>query len=81
MEAEGGNKAVKRQELVTRKEMILNSEISRFWGGIKYQIYGVMLHVMNADELCNDYQLNNHSVVRSWVSFFFFDTDTKETIN
>lgn len=63
--------------------MILNSEISRFWGGIKYQIYGVMLHVMNADELCYDYQLNNHSVVRSWVSLFFcfVHTDTKETIN
>lgn len=65
--------------------MILNSEISRFWGGIKYQIYGVMLHVMNADELCNDYQLNNHSVVRSWVSFFCFVlftlTQRKQLIN
>lgn len=63
--------------------MIFNSEI-HFLGGIKYKIYGVMLHMMNADELCHDYQFNNHSVVRSWVSFFFFfffDTDTKETIN
>lgn len=74
----GWEQGSEKTELVTRKEMILNSEISFLGGrGIKYQIYGVMLHVMNADELCNDYQFNNHSVVTSWVSFLFVLTLTK----